>query len=369
MESNKTTNAHKIDRILTIDVTRGLCGFLIPMAHTLLIFGTVYTQQESWLGQIVHFFGKWAGIFLLAMGFSYTLSKNRKPVSSIKRGLRILGIGYLMNFLKFIIPGLLGLLPKNFIEAYGWTPPLTLSNMFYMLLTGDILQLAGVCLIFMGFIHKFSKKNKYITLAITLFILSTLEFIRGFRVNILAIDYIFDLLWGADWNVYFAVFPWFGYILVGMFFGYWYKEQENNQKFIFKMMLLSGIILTCIGGFLCFYDYEFHMRDYFHLGIGGFIYLLGYNLIVFWLMNTLISLAKPNKFFNFLVYCSKRITVMYVIQWTLICWGMVFFGFHSKTPSQVIPLMILFTILTVIVQKIYDYLFVSKPKQVINIEN
>ncbi len=352
----------KSKRILEIDLTRGISCFLIPMAHTLLIYGTTYTQQNSWLGLSVHFFGKWAGIFLLAMGFSYTLSKNNTILKSIIRGFLLLAAGYFMNFLKFIVPLFLGLIPNNFIEAYGWTSPPSFDNMVYMVLTGDILQFAGMCLLFMGIIHKLvSLTNKWIPIIVTIILLSLVEFVRGYRPGITGLDYIFDLLWGAEWNIYFAVFPWFGFILVGMFFGYWYSEIDKNNAIIFKKMLQIGLVTVLTGGALCYYDYEFHMRDYFHLGIGGFIYLLGFNLMAFWLSFYWVKKFNFHKILAFFYYCSKKITTMYIIQWVVICWGMGVFGYHNKEAGSVLLLMLFYTLLTLGIQRLLD-LLITKIK-------
>ncbi len=352
----------KSKRILEIDLTRGISCFLIPMAHTLLIYGTTYTQQSSWLGLSVHFFGKWAGIFLLAMGFSYTLSKNNTILKSIKRGVLLLAAGYFMNFLKFIAPLFLGLIPNNFIEAYGWTSPPSFDNMVYMVLTGDILQFAGMCLLFMGIVHKLVLlTNKWIPIVVTIILLSLVEFVRGYRPSITGLDYIFDLLWGAEWNIYFAVFPWFGFILVGMFFGYWYSEIDKNNAIIFKKMLQIGFITVLTGGALCYYDYEFHMRDYFHLGIGGFIYLLGFNLMAFWLSFYWVKKFNGHKILAFFYYCSKKITTMYIIQWVVICWGMGVFGYHNKEAGSVLLLMLFYTLLTLGIQRLLD-LLITKIK-------
>lgn len=204
MDTNKLKK-----RIKAIDLARGIGVFFIPMAHTLLIYGSKYTQEESWLGLTVHFFGKWAGVFLIAMGFSYILSKNNTILKSIKRGFLLLIVGYLMNFLKLVVPVLLKIVPESFINAYGWDLPINSNNIFYLLLTGDILQLAGMSLLFMGLIHKIAIKNNKIVLLLALLILIATEFIRGTKINIKEFDYVLDLLWGKDWNIYFAVFPWF----------------------------------------------------------------------------------------------------------------------------------------------------------------
>ncbi|SEB44407.1 Peptidoglycan/LPS O-acetylase OafA/YrhL, contains acyltransferase and SGNH-hydrolase domains [Tenacibaculum sp. MAR_2009_124] len=353
-------------RIEAIDLARGIGVFFIPMAHTLLIYGSSYTQEESWLGLVVHFFGKWAGVFLIAMGFSYTLSRNNSVINSIKRGVLLMLVGYLMNFLKFIMPILLGLIPDSFIHAYGWERPIGLDKMVYLILTGDILQLAGVCLIFMGIIHKYSQKYKYLVVYIAATVLILTEFVRGTRAGIPALDYILDLLWGKDWNIYFAVFPWFVFILVGMFFGYYFKENEKNVQKTFKLMLLAGAVTFIIGGALCLQNYEFHMRDYFHTGIGGVVYLIGCNLLFFWLSLFILKKFKSNRVTDLFFYCSRKITSIYVIQWVLICWSMGFVGYHNKDITTSLILMVLFTIGTFLVQKIIDVIMEKvsfKPKK------
>ena len=339
-------------RVEAIDLARGVGVFLIPMAHALLIYGSSYSQEESWLGLVVHFFGKWAGIFLIAMGFSYTLSRNNSIKNSIKRGVMLLLFGYIMNFLKFIIPLVLGDFPDSFIHAYNWEVPIGFDKMVYLVLTGDILQLGGACLLFMGIVHKYAKNQKFIVLFIAVFVLIATEYIRGIRVGVPILDYVSDLLWGQEWNIYFPVFPWFVYILVGMFFGYYF--HENNIEKTFKKMFISGIITFTIGGILCLYNYEFHMRDYFHTGFGGVIYLLGCNLLALYLAFILTNKAKSNKIKDFFFYCSRKITSIYIVQWILICWSMGIIGYHDKGINMSLLLMALFTFGTFLAQKAID---------------
>ncbi len=341
-------------RIKSIDLARGIGVFFIPMAHTLLIYGTPYLQEESLFGIIVHFFGKWAGIFIIAMGFSYILSKRNTVITSLKRGVLLLFAGYFMNFLKFVIPTLMGILPESFFNAYGWNSPINFNQMLYMTLTGDILQFAGMCLLFMGIIHKYAQQHKYLVLIIAAIILVSTEFIRGVHLGVPGVDYVLDLLWGKDWNVYFPVFPWFVFVLVGMFFGYVFKENNRNIEKTYQGMLYYGIITLIIGCLLCFYDYEFHMKDYFHTGIGGVLYLLGFNLLFFYSAQKVMHKIEHYKITQIFLYCSNKITSLYVVQWVLISWGMAFFGYHDKSGTSIAFLMVLFTLLTFIVQITLD---------------
>jgi len=340
----------KSNRILAIDLARGISVLMVIIVHTLWIYGDIATQSETWLGEVIHFIGKGTPMFLIAMGVSFILSRNQSVFLSIRRAFYILAIGYLMNFLKFVLPVLVGTVPDNFISAYGWTRPVTLDNMIYMLGTGDILQLAGVSLLFMGLINKLSK-NKYVPLIIAFCIALLTKEINGFGLEIAGVDYVLDLLWGAEWNVYFAVFPWFSFILIGMFFGMWYKEKNRSANYLFSRMFIAGIALMIIGGGLCYYNFEYHFGDYFHLGPGGTLYLAGFNLVLLWIAQLLVTRIKENNVFRFFYYCSKRVTTLYFIQWILICWGMGALGYQQFGVTGVLLLIPFYMLLTLGVQK------------------
>lgn len=354
------------NRILAIDLARGVSVIMVIIVHVLWIYGAIPVQAETWLGEVIHFIGKGTPMFLIAMGFSFILSRNQSVKLSIKRAFYIFLMGYLMNFLKFILPTWVGIMPDDFIKAYGWTPPPTWEQQLYLLKTGDILQLAGVSLLFMGIINKFSK-NKYVPLVIALMIMGLTKVVHGYRVGVSSIDYVLDLLWGAEWNVYFAAFPWFSFILIGLFFGRWYKEV-NDKKLIFKNMLIYGVVFLAAGGGLSLYNFEYHFGDYFHLGPGGAVYLTGFNLILLWLSHQVVTHVKDNKLFHFFYYTSKRVTTIYVIQWTIICWGMGIFGYQKLGIVGVLLLIPVFILLTLGIQRfLLDRLLTPKSKKQKNV--
>ena len=352
MESNSK-------RVLAIDLARGISILMVIIVHTLWMYGDTHTQSNTWVGSIIHFIGKGTPMFLMTMGFSYLLSRNQSLKLSIKRSGMLLLAAYGMNFLKFVLPTLVGITPDQFIEAYGWTPPATGANLIYMLLTGDILQLAGVSLLFMGLINHFSK-NKYVPLIIAIAIMIVTPYVRGFRFGIVGLDYVLDLLWGAAYNVYFAVFPWFSFILIGMFFGRWFVATGKNTNFVFNRMPIIGVVFLGIGASLCYYDFEFHFGDYFHLGTGGSIYLAGFNLLLIWIAYLLVTYVKNNAFFQFCYFTSKRVTTIYVIQWVIICWGMGILGYQQFDQYVVLALIPVTMIVTLALQLLLDRLLTKK---------
>ena len=352
MESNSK-------RVLAIDLARGVSILMVIIVHTLWMYGDVHTQANTWVGSLIHFIGKGTPMFLMTMGFSYLLSRNQSLKLSIKRSIMLLIAAYGMNFLKFVLPTLVGVTPDKFIEAYGWTPPATGANLIYMLLTGDILQLAGVSLLFMGLINHFSK-NKYVPLIIAIAIMIATPYVRGFQFGIAGLDYVLDLLWGAEYNVYFAVFPWFSFILIGMFFGRWFVERGKNATYVFIRMPIIGVIFLGIGATLCIYDFDFHFGDYFHLGTGGSIYLTGFNLLLIWMAYLLVTYVKNNAIFKFFYFTSKRVTTIYIIQWVMICWGMGILGYQQFDKNMVLALIPLTIVLTLALQLLLDRALAKK---------
>jgi len=360
-------------RILAIDLGRGISIPMMMLVHTLLMYSDDNTQYHSWLGHVVHFIGKETPIFLLSMGISFTLSQRSQTVSSsIRKGLIILAAAYSLNFLKFIVPiAVFDAMPESFINAYGWHSPISFGKCLYLFLTGDFLQMAGMSFLFIGFIYKYLP-NKYLILALALGIAFSTTFVRGFRLEITWVDYILDLFWGKYYNVYFTIFPWISFILLGMFLGIWYQEKDRDENSMFRIMLPMGLVTLISGASLCYLDFTTHFGDFFHLGFGGTLYLMGVNLWIFWTLHQIAKRTPANAFFNFLCYCSKRVTSLYIIQWVVICWGMMLLGFRAHGVITTLCLMPAVILISFIVQwcldgiiKIFHKSSVSREKQLV----
>ncbi|WP_298773152.1 heparan-alpha-glucosaminide N-acetyltransferase domain-containing protein [uncultured Shewanella sp.] len=344
----------KSTRLQAIDVARGLSVVIMIMVHTLWIYGDVATQGSTVFGSVIHILGKGTAAFLVAMGISYVLSRDQSILGTLKRGFYTLGLGYMMNALKFVVPiAVFNTMPENFIAAYSWSSPLSLPQLHYLFLTGDILQLAGLSLIFIAFIGYFIK-NKWGVFTLALVMILSSKVVSGLRLDISGVDYLLDLLWGNQYSVYFPLFPWMACVLFGLFIGMAYKERNYDQGFLYRSLGLSGLVMMLLGAALCFYDFKYHFADFFHLGPGGAIYLMGLTAFVYWGIDWIIRHTKPNRFYVLLQYCSQRVTSMYIIQWVLICWGMGILGYQTFSTLGVMALIPLFITLTFLVQYVKD---------------
>ncbi len=350
-------------RIEGIDFARGISIFMVILVHTLWMNGTI-PVQEGWLGNIIHFIGKGTGMFLITMGVSFMVSRNNSALRSIRRGVLLLLTAYTMNFLKFVLPVLVNVMPEDFIRAYGWHSPLNSDQYIYLITTGDILQLAGYALLIMGLMRKFCS-NKYVYLIAAGVVIISPIFLRGLHTGYVVTDYFLDLLCSNNWHIYFSLCPWMSFIFVGMFFGALYVEKGRSLR-AFHSMLPVGLVLFIAGiGFLLM-NFDFHFGDFYHLGPGGSIYLIGFNLLLIRLAFFTVKAMPFNKLKRVVYYMSSRVTSLYFIQWVLICWGMALFGYQKQPEMIVILLMIFYAVLTFSVQKVMDriLLWMKRKKQI-----
>lgn len=336
-----------IQRLPEIDFGRGLAVFLMMLVHTLWMYASTATQSDTWLGEVVHFMGKGTAAFLLFMGMSFILTKDQSLVTAIKRGLLIFGFAYFMNMLKFIVPiEVFGTMPETFIQAYGWSSPLSWDQLTYIVLTGDILQMAGIAFILVGLVRHFFT-SKYVYLGLALVIAAISKLVSGYQPNIDGLNYMARLFFSDHYQVYFPVFPWMSFILFGMFFGRLVQERQANY---IKLVLPLGSGALGVGGGLMYFNFDYHFGNFFHLGPGGVLYLLGVTLILYRLVYAITNHGYLKKIMQFFNYLSARVTSVYIIQWTLICWGMGFFGFQEHGVTEVLWLMPLVVLSTLFVQ-------------------
>lgn len=345
-----SAQARTAGRIQAIDSGRGLAVLLMVLVHTLWMYADQSTQTQSWLGTVVHVIGKGSAAFLICMGVSLVMARNQSASYRALRGLFILALGFMLNSLKFVLPIAVGVMPEAFIQAYGWQAPLTLTQYQYLLLTGDILQLAGISLLLLALAHPLLTKKRYI-LALGLMLAVCAKFFAGAQLGIGGIDYLLRLLFSDSWQVYFPVFPWMSFILFGMFMGKFINERGQDAKILARLPL-AAVPLLLIGGALCYADFTYHFGDFFHLGPGGVFYLLGINLLLLWAIHTL--LKQHTAITRLLNYCSRRVTSLYIIQWTLICWGMALVGYQTLNSLQTLMAMVATLAATFTVQRLID---------------
>ncbi len=347
------------NRLLSIDLARGLAVLFMIAVHTLQVYASP-NVKNSLFGQIIEFLGgpPAAPVFMTLMGFSFIYSSQSEFKPKLFRGIKIFLSGYILNIIRGVLPFTLSSYLKLDIAK---TFPLEKLNVFTIFTIVDILQFAGIALMIMAVIQEL-KINKYIIL-FSAFLISMLSpFLWGLSLNIPVIDQILELFCGdqliefsfIDNKIAFPVFPWLSFPLLGMFLG----DTVKNSKYhniTFKYFGIIGILVLLFGVAISYSNYYYHFNDYYHSRQGGMLFMFGF--VLFWLYLTKFAIDKlpMNRFFELLFKWSNGVTNIYFIQWIIIIWSIGFFGINKSSFTTIIILILTFTLISHFINELIRY--------------
>jgi len=187
------TSTNHNNRLLSIDLARGLAVFFMIAVHTLEVFAN-QEVKNSVFGQIISFLGgpPAAPVFMTLMGFSFIYSSKSELKPKLVRGFKIFLSGYVLNILRGVIPFTLATnLKLDVVKAF----PIEKFNEYTILTTVDILQFAGIALMIMAIIQALNI-NKYLILLSGILISMISPFLWGIKLDIPIIDQVLELFWG-----------------------------------------------------------------------------------------------------------------------------------------------------------------------------
>jgi len=340
-----TTNHN--NRLLSIDLARGLAVFFMIAVHTLEVFASEEVIN-SVFGQIIEFLGgpPAAPVFMTLMGFSFIYSRKSELKPRLLRGFKIFLSGYILNILRGVLPFTLSIyLKMDIVETF----PLEKLNGYTILTIIDILQFAGIALMIMALIHEF-RINKYVVLGSAFLISMLSPFLWGLTLNIPVIDQILELFWGDQPiefsfianKVAFPVFPWLTFPLLGMFLSETMKKTNDPNR-TFKKFGRGGVLVLLIGVVISSNNPEYHLNDYYHSRQGAMLLMCGFVMAWLCLTKIILDIIPENSLFDLLFRWSKGVTNIYFIQWIVILWSIALFGINSSSFLSTILFILIFT--------------------------
>jgi uncharacterized membrane protein len=347
-------------RVYAIDLARGLAVFFMICIHVLITYGAPHVVNSTF-GCLMEFLGSptAAPVFMALMGTSFYYSRKTNMNAGIRRGLKIIFLGYVLNFFRGVLPVVIA---KEFAPSMAAGIPEAVANCKDAFLQIDILHFAGLSLIVMAVIRAF-KVNKYYLLFFALVIGAVSPMLWGIQCNIPVLDHFLDYLWGdkptseecIDNFVSFPFFPWFTYVLLGMFLGdTWTKSPDMHKAF--KKAGIAGILIL-LGSLVflfCFSDFMYQLGDYYHSRMGIVAATCGIVLAWLWFCNFTIEKIRMNKVFEIFFYWSRNVNAIYIIQWILIMWGADFIlGFDKHSYFVSIMSIIVISAASHFISKLY----------------
>ena len=318
-------------RIRAFDLARGLAVAFMVLVHVLFHFGSP-AAWTSPAGAVLIFLGGplAAPVFMFLMGTSLAFSRRSTARGIARRGLWLLGLAYSLNVMRGALPAWLGL--STGVVTPEQIAPYTVATLLGMV---DIHQMAGLSLLAIAALAPVRRlPQAAIGLAVGVAVVA--PGLWGRTTGWAPIDALLAPFWGADWNVFFPVFPWMAYPLAGLAYGTALVRAGDARAFVRRAGGL-GLVLGIVGlaGVLVVSPFR-GQADYWRPAPASVLAILG--LAITWLAACEIAVARirPNAAFELLYGWSSRVTSIYCVHWILIGWGVGLIG-HSQLAPAVVP--------------------------------
>lgn len=314
-------------RILAFDLARGLAVVFMILVHVLRHWGDPSTWATP-IGTVLSTLGgpPAAPVFMFLMGASIAFSRRTSFGSLARRGLWLIAAGYLLNIFRGTLPLIAGT-AAGLVTPEGVAPFTPLS----LLVTVDILQLAGCSLILMAALRAVVVPGPA-WLAIAVGIAFVAPFLHGLTTGLLVLDAPLGMLWATGDTVYYPVFPWAVFPLVGAVIGQLLAGTTGTAARAAVLRRVGAISLGAAilgAAFIVVTATPLEITTYWRLppvlvfAIGGFV------MAWVWLCDVVTRRLGRRFGLGAVHGWGGRVTSMYVIHWLIVSWGIAFVGFRA----------------------------------------
>lgn len=280
-----------------------------------------WTPPDSLFRTVIEFVGGplAAPVFMFAMGLGVVYTKHRNPRAFAVRGLKLLGVAYLLNVVRMTVPYWLALLSG---DSWGsWTVVDTIGLV-------DILQFAGVAFLLIALMEKWKAGRLWIVaVALLLQALGTL-LLHSFDSLPSAAQYAVGLLFHTNSNICFPLTLWFVYPAFGILFGEYLQTVGDKKAMYGRVCLISAAVLVASSVGMKYLGWN--IKDNFALA--GDLYYIQHFSGTVWTLSVIglqlfvcyrISLLLGERVRKATVHISRHLNTIYLIQWVIIPYSLV----------------------------------------------
>ncbi len=301
------------DRLVFLDLARGLAIVFMVLQHAVLLFATGQ-GEGSVLGKIVLLLGgaPAAPVFLFIMGI-FLGRPGRKVGRGIRRGLKLIALGYLLNLLRSTVPSLVA-----GPEITSATVPASPLVSFWAV---DILQMAGLSFVLLTLLRRYLPfRWVWAILAAAVAFVSPLLWHWGGPFGVYA-------LWGNRGDVFFPLFPWVAYPLAGMVYSPRFLAAEDRGRAV-KRSAMIGALFFAVGGATFFLPRMggFDIGRYCRSGPAAQLATVGFVLVWLSFSRLLARRWADSAVLRLLSFWSRNVTAVYFVQWVLFGWVVLVLG-------------------------------------------
>lgn len=330
-----------MNRIRSLDLARGFTVLFIPAIHTGMLYSDLSVHSHP-LGIFLITIAEGPGgqLLMFLMGISFTLREQHSTAFVLLKSAGLLVAGYLLNIAKFVVPYSLALLPDEVLRELEITADQT--AVWRLTGMGDILHFAALTLPVLHMLHKSKRYPVWALLGAVVTIVISPWIWDNHSLQDVP-NYMLGFFTGRPPRVFFPLFPWLVYPLTGLSIGYYFRMHQRDTVL---RCGLTGALLLLTGLLGSYYFPSDNSAGFYRTAPAATCWHLGIVLLAFCIWYWLAAHEKDNLFFRLLIYSSKNITLIYIIQWVMICWMLPVFGFRKLNITVSAIVMLLMTLNT-----------------------
>ncbi len=270
--------------------------------------------SESILGAFSLFLGgpACAPVFLLVMGY-FILAKDHTPEYYFRRGALLFTGGLLLNVARSA-----NLLIH--IVFYGWQ-----ADPWPYIFGADILPLAGLSVIIAGIIKPLAYRFQGSGLLVLAILVAwATPVLWPLQPGNYPFQLAFSFLAGPSPWSYFPLFPWFAYVLTGM----WLRSLLNLNPTVKLLAADSRSLLLIIPSMALLtvtFTWAFGItrnlegiNSYYHHGLPFYGWVMVFILVYGFLIRQIAQTYGDRKPVRWIRKAGEKVTLVYVVQWIII---------------------------------------------------
>lgn len=319
------------ERIRAFDLAAGLAVLFMILVHVLWHWG----RPETWVGPFGELVSYLAGptaapVFAFLMGASLGAAPRTTFGSMAARGLWLVVLGYVLNFLRGVIPATLGL-QAGVITA----PDVYPYDAWWLATTVDLHHMVGLSLIATAALRTRIEPN-WVWLALAGLLIVVAPPVRTFVAGTPLLDAPLTPILGSAPNVYYAVIPWLAFPLGGAVFGRAMARTADRGR-LFLLGAAVGLPLLAAGVVLIAIQRPgFDVFTYWRMPVSFAVAIFGVILIWLAACELVTRLPRVDRVFGVVYRWSDRVIAMYFAHWIIVGWGVAIVGFRDLALGPVI---------------------------------
>ncbi|WP_310603652.1 heparan-alpha-glucosaminide N-acetyltransferase domain-containing protein [Anaerosporobacter sp.] len=230
-------------RQFEFDVAKTFAIFFMVIVHVCDNMSTLDSSimPQSFLHLVIEFLGApmAAPMFMFAMGIGMVYTKHDSVKDFVRRGVKLILMGYALNFFRetllMLLANGMGVqtdYQKALIDTIG---------------TIDILQFAGMTFLLVALMKKLALKPwMMLCVAFVLQAVGTL-FVGSFDLLPKGVQYILGLMFYTNHYIAFPATLWLVYPVMGICFAYLLRRVDNKCIFYRRVLWTSLSVLTSVS--------------------------------------------------------------------------------------------------------------------------